>query len=119
MEFRLPEAVPRSGQISYDALTKRVEAISGVAILMPNLRRLVRQAMTNHVFVEPEAGFVAHNKTSLLFLDDKVMASWVGMFTMDLFIPVANTIAAMKKWPCSQIPNETVCHQNLGWIIMQ
>jgi hypothetical protein len=100
-EFKVAEAVPLSGSISYQDLADKVN------VPMLNLRRLIRHAMTNHIFHEPEKGFVAHTRTSRLLLEDLPLTNWVGFMTEDLWLPIANVVKAMKKWPGSGESNET------------
>ncbi|KAF3070324.1 O-methyltransferase gsfB [Trichoderma lentiforme] len=106
-EFKIAEAVPLTGSITYEDLAVEVQRLSGTAILPLDLRRLLRLAITNNTFHEPKIGSVAHNRISLLLLDDTALANWAAFFTMDMMGPVANTVAAMKKWPGSQEANET------------
>lgn len=68
--------------------------------------------MANNLFCEPELGHVAHNCTSLVMLEDEALASWVGLYTVDLFLPVGNTVTAMQKWPGSEDLTETVGGRN-------
>ena len=100
-EFKVAEAVPLSGSISYQDLADKVN------VPMLNLRRLIRHAMTNHIFHEPEKGFVAHTRTSRLLLEDLPLTNWVGFMTDDLWLPIAHVVKAMKKWPGSGESNET------------
>lgn len=96
------------GSITYEDLAVEVHRLSGTTIIPSDLRRLLRLAITNNTFHEPKIGSVAHNRTSLLLLDDAALANWAAFFTMDMMGPVANTVTAMKKWPGSQEANETV-----------
>lgn len=119
-EFKVHEAVPLEGMISYEDLTaKVVELNNGLDIPVLNLRRLLRHAMTNRLFVEPQKGFIAHNRTSRILLEDEKMNSWVGFMTRDLFKPLANVVDAMKKWPGSEEPTETgvnlAYNQSIPW----
>jgi hypothetical protein len=100
-EFKVPEAVPLKGSISYQELADKVD------VPMLNLRRLIRHAMTNHIFHEPEKGLVAHTRTSRLLLEDEHLKNWVGFVTNDLWLPIAQVVKAMKKWPGSGESNET------------
>jgi hypothetical protein len=100
-EFKVAEAVPLSGSISYQDLAQKVD------VPMLNLRRLIRHAMTNHIFHEPEKGFVAHTRTSRLLVENLQMHAWVGFFSKDVWLPIANVVNAMKKWPGSGESNET------------
>lgn len=107
-EFRVAEAVPLRGTISYEDLTAAVESLNnGLPIGVLNLRRLVRHAMTNRIFREPTRGHVAHTRASRLFLEDEALRNWVAFMCTDLQLPIANVVGAMKKWPDSEEPNET------------
>jgi hypothetical protein len=72
-----------------------------------NLKRLVRHAITNHIFREPRKGFVAHTRTSRILAEDEQLQAWVGLTVEDIWHPMARTTDAMRKWPGSQEPNET------------
>lgn len=119
-EFKVAEAVPRNGAISFEDLTAAVEALNnGLPIGVLNLRRLVRHAMTNRVFHEPTRGYVAHTRASRLLLEDEPLRNWVAFMCTDLQLPIANVVGAMKKWPASEEPNETgvnlAYNQSLPW----
>ncbi|KAK5995933.1 Chlorophenol O-methyltransferase [Cladobotryum mycophilum] len=119
-EFKVAQAVPLDGMISYEDLTtKVVELNDGLDIPMLNLRRLIRHAMTNRLFVEPKKGFVAHTRTSRLLLEDVPLNSWVGFMCNDLWLPIANVVGAMKKWPASEESTETgvnlAYNQSIPW----
>jgi len=100
-EFKVASAVPLSDSISYIDLAQKV------SVPMLNLRRLLRHAMTNHIFSEPIKGFVSHTSVSRLLLDDNSMNAWVGFIVNDCWLPIANVVKAMKKWPGSGEPTET------------
>lgn len=100
--------MPATGAISYADLANQVEMLSGMKILASDLKCILRLAMANNLFSEPSPNHVAHNRSSLLMLEDPGVASWVGMFATDFLRPMANTVGAMKRWPGSQEPNETV-----------
>jgi hypothetical protein len=63
--------------------------------------------MTNRIFVESRAGYVAHNAASRVLLDDTDMQSWVGVTTSEFFQAAAKTVEAMQKYPGSPEPTET------------
>src|SRR6187551_2172572 len=95
-EFRVAKAVPLDRSISYEDLTaKVVELNGGLHIPVLNLRRLIRHAMTNRIFWEPTKGRVAHNRTSLLLLENVPLNNWDGFMTRDLWLPIANVTKAM------------------------
>jgi hypothetical protein len=100
-EFKVADAVPLDGSISYQELAEKVN------VPMLNLRRLIRHAMTNHIFREPTKGFVAHTRTSRLLVENAHLRAWVGFFSEDLWLPIANVVTAMKRWPGSGESSQT------------
>jgi len=119
-EFHVAEAVPLDGSITYEDLTAKVSELNGgLHIPVLNLRRLIRHAMTNRIFYEPSKGRVAHTRTSRLLLEDIPLNNWVGFMCNDLWLPIANVVKAMKKWPGSEESTETSVNlaygQNSPW----
>lgn len=118
-EFKVAQAVPINGMISYEELTRKVVQLNNVNISVLSLRRLVRHAITNRVFREPQKGFVEHTRMSRLLLEDVPLNNWVGFMCNDLWLPVAHVVKAMKKWPASEEPTETgvnlAYNQNKAW----
>ncbi|KAL1980718.1 hypothetical protein VTN96DRAFT_3600 [Rasamsonia emersonii] len=50
-----------------------------------NLRRIVRAAMTQHIFRESRKGVVAHTSASKFFANNRIMRQWVGMVTEEMW----------------------------------
>lgn len=98
--FNVAKAVPVDGKASY------VEISKATGLDEVNLKRLVRHAMTNRIFREPNDGFVAHTAASRLLVDDSQMIDWVGLCSADFFPAAAHTVDAMVKYPGSQEPGE-------------
>lgn len=105
--FKVAEAVPLTGHISYEEVTKICHHLSGTLVPVWNMRRLIRHAITNRFFCEPQLGFVAHNRASRLLLEDEAINAWVGLFCNDMWPGFCYTVPALKKWPGSQEPNQT------------
>ncbi|KAK7908333.1 O-methyltransferase- family 2 [Apiospora marii] len=106
-EFQIAEAVPTNGSITFEELAAKIKERTGKGILPFKLRILLRHAMTNRVFCEPQKGQVAHTQMSRLLATNPKSNAWVGFLTGDLFPAFANVVNAMKRWPESQEPNET------------
>lgn len=100
--------MPREGSISYVDLAAKVHEQSGVEVPHYDLRRILRLAMLNNLFTEPKLDHVAHNRSSLLLVEDENLANWLALYTVDFSAPMASTVPAMKKWPASQDDCETV-----------
>jgi len=106
-EFNVAQVVPLDGTISFEDLTAKVEEANGLPIGVLNLRRLLRQAMTNRIFCEPIKNQVAHTRASRLLLEDEPLKNWTGFVTHDLWTAVSKVVEAMRKWPASEEPTET------------
>lgn len=53
-------------------------------------RRILRHAMTNHIFCEPRPGIVAHTAASRLLAENVLIRDFVGIGTEERFITAAN-----------------------------
>ncbi|KAL4915048.1 hypothetical protein BDW62DRAFT_219692 [Aspergillus aurantiobrunneus] len=117
--FRVAEAVPLDGLISYEQVTRKCQELSGVDVPLFNLQRLIRHAITNRFFCEPNLGFITHTRASRLLLEDETINAWVGLFSNDMWPAFASTVTAMKTWPGSEEANETgvniAYRHNLRW----
>lgn len=64
-----------------------------------NLARILRTAMTNHIFHEPSPGIIAHTAGSRLLATDDNLVAWVGFNSEDIFPSAAHTLEALKTFP--------------------
>ncbi|POR33278.1 Sterigmatocystin 8-O-methyltransferase [Tolypocladium paradoxum] len=64
-----------------------------------NLARVLRHAMTNRIFCEPEPGLIAHTAASRLLAQDAALQDWVGFNSEDIFPAAANVLTALKTHP--------------------
>ncbi|GMF77471.1 unnamed protein product [Aspergillus oryzae] len=117
--FRVPQAVPLNSKISYEDLAEKCHQLSGIFVPLFTFRRIIRHAITNRFFCEPELGFVAHNRASRVLLEEETLDAWVGLFCNDMWPGFVYTVEAMKRWPGSGEPNETGINvaygHNLNW----
>jgi hypothetical protein len=70
-------------------------------------QRLIRMAISYHIFAEPRAGSVAHSAESLLLVEDELLSGWVNLISNDVWPSTPHIVPAMRKWPGSQEPTET------------
>ncbi|KAI0015851.1 S-adenosyl-L-methionine-dependent methyltransferase [Xylariomycetidae sp. FL0641] len=100
--FRLAEAFPLGGETTFAELA----AESGLNEV--HVRKLLRFAMTQHIFHEPRPGFVAHTAASHLLAEDKGLYNWIRFSTNDLWHAAYHTGNAIpgflwlteRIWPC-------------------
>lgn len=85
---------------------KELSEISGLR--EPDVRRILRGAMTNHVFKEEPLGVVKHTAASNMLAKNPLMRQWIGMYAEDLLPAGLKAVNAMVTWPDSQEPNHAV-----------
>lgn len=71
------------------------------------MKRILRHAMTNRLFIEPQPGYVAHNATSALLVRSPALNDWVGYTTEETYPASAKLVEATEKYGASQIPSES------------
>ncbi|KAK1758615.1 o-methyltransferase [Echria macrotheca] len=64
-----------------------------------NLARVLRLAMTKHIFREPSPGVIAHTAASRVLAEDGELQAWVGLNTEDIFPAAAHVLPAIKTYP--------------------
>jgi 6-hydroxytryprostatin B O-methyltransferase len=99
--FKLADAVPLDGKISYKELSEKA------GVDEKRVKTIIRYAMTNNIFREPKAGYVAHTAGSSLFVKQKGVRDWVGYTSEETYPASAKLVEATKKWGASGDPRET------------
>ncbi|KAL8778382.1 MAG: hypothetical protein Q9213_007437 [Squamulea squamosa] len=84
---------------------QEVSAVSGLNVM--DLQRILRYAMTNHIFCEPRPGFIAHTATSRLMAENPLMHDFVGNVCEIRFPASARAVDALEKYGESQAPNQS------------
>jgi hypothetical protein len=64
-----------------------------------NLARLLRYAITSHIFAEPEPGVIAHTAASRCLAEDDDLQAWVGFNTEDIFPAAGHVVQALRTYP--------------------
>ncbi|KAI0448092.1 S-adenosyl-L-methionine-dependent methyltransferase [Xylaria telfairii] len=101
VRFGLAHLVPINGEITFSELA----AAAGLGEVP--VRKLIRHAITQHIFHEPRPGVVAHSATSRLLAEDADVAAWVRWCADDCWLAAYHTCEAIARWPASEEPNET------------
>ena len=63
--------------------------------------------MTDHIFCEPQPGFIAHTAASRVLAENPLMQDFVGNVCEVRFPSSARTVDALKKYGKSQDPNQS------------
>jgi hypothetical protein len=91
--LQIASILPPGGQLSFADIAK----LTGLS--ERTTRRLLRHAMTMHVFCEPRPGMVAHTKTSkLLAIPD--MNNWMSTGSEEMW-PAATKVSLVSLWLAS------------------
>ncbi len=64
----------------------------------PQVRRILRHAMSYHIFQEPRKGVIAHTAASKLLASNHLMRQWVGMVSEEMW-PSATKV----YWPTNPV----------------
>lgn len=78
------------------------------------VRKLVRYAVTQKIFEEPEPGVIVHSAASRLLAENPGVHDFVATCTGELWQAAAQTCNALAKFPGSEEPNETVCTDKIS-----
>ncbi|KAF2102109.1 O-methyltransferase [Rhizodiscina lignyota] len=65
------------------------------------LRRILRHAMTQHIFYEPQSGVVAHTQVSRLLTENSKIRDYYGTVCQEVWPAATRTVDALEKWPGS------------------
>ena len=95
-QWKIASAIGIEEEVTYEDLEKRV------SVDPTTLKRMLRHAMTNNIFLESRKGYVAHTRVSRLLAEDEQMAGWVGLLNDDCWLPMGHTLDGMRTWPGSQ-----------------
>ena len=105
------------------------ELATATGLLENEVQRILRCAITFHIFREPRKGVIAHTAASKLLADDPLMRHWIGMVSEEIW-PAASkarlaklpapkavgadnsekAVEALRQWPKSEEPNHSACH---------
>lgn len=99
--FGLAHAIPVGGEATFAELAAKAQ------IGETHMRRLLRLAISQHVFKEVRPGVVGHTAASRLLAEDELLYQWMGFKTEEGWKGAYHTCEAMAKWPDSGEPNET------------
>ncbi|KAF1950072.1 putative hydroxyindole O-methyltransferase [Byssothecium circinans] len=66
--------------------------------------RMMRLAMANYLFAEPQPGVVAHTAASHAIVSNPLLNAWIGVTVEENWPPMLRLNEAMQKWPDSEEP---------------
>lgn len=99
--FRIPQKVPKDGRISYSDLAR------STGLGETPLRRVLRGAISNHIFAETDEGFVSHSAASRLLAEDSNLFDWLGAHLQEVRPAAAAEGKALERWPAADEGSQT------------
>jgi len=102
IRFRVADHLKADEEVTFAELAKRCQ------LPEEDLTRMLRQAMTRHIFKEPSKGYVAHTAASKCYIDAPLLQDWVYLALEEIWPAALYTIDALEKWKGSGEPTHTV-----------
>ncbi|CAG8953114.1 hypothetical protein HYFRA_00003311 [Hymenoscyphus fraxineus] len=99
--FEISKRFPVGQEISFS------EVAAKCGVDADDMCRILRHAVTNHIFTEPREGFIAHTAVSKALAEVPMLHEWVTMACEDMWPPTTRLVDAMNKWPGSGEPRQT------------
>ncbi|KAF3025036.1 hypothetical protein E8E14_014352 [Neopestalotiopsis sp. 37M] len=99
--FNLARKLPIGGTTTFEEMASK-SGLPGSTI-----RKLVRYAVAQKIFEEPQPGVIAHSAASRLLAEDPGVHDFVATCSDELWQAAAQTCNALVKFPGSEEPNET------------
>lgn len=92
--------MPVNGKISYTQLAQ------DLGVSEKALKHLLRYAITNRIFAEPEPGFISHSAASRALAEDQPLLDFLGIVMMGIGTSADYHSDALKKWPEAEEPTD-------------
>lgn len=71
------------------------------------IKRILRHAISQRIFYEPQPGVVAHTQASRLLAENSAYRDYYGTVCQEVWPAATRTCDAIRKWPGSKERNET------------
>ncbi|SPO05440.1 related to sterigmatocystin 8-O-methyltransferase precursor [Cephalotrichum gorgonifer] len=103
-QFNFFSAVPLGGSATYSEIAQATTVPESI------VRRIVRHAMTNRIFVEspPGSGRVAHTATSAFLARNPLMGSWIGHNLEEARAAAVYLPESLRRFSAEGAPSEEV-----------
>ncbi|KAH8676553.1 putative O-methyltransferase [Tricladium varicosporioides] len=99
--FNIASTFPVGGTARYSDIASKCNLSES------DTRRILRFAMTDHIFTEPSPGVVKHTAASKALAQVPLMNQWLGMVSEEMWPAGVGFVDALEKWPGSEEGNET------------
>ena len=104
-KFHIANAIPIDEEVTFAHIARQCN------LKEDDTKRILRQAMTLHVFHEPRKGYVAHTSLSKPLAEDVAMRDYISFLCSECWRAAPRVVDAMVKWPISEEGSQT------GWAL--
>lgn len=101
LRFKLYEHVPLGGRASFEDIAK------GSGLDLHRTTGVLRHAMTNRIFCEPQIGPVGHTAASAVYIKQPEIQDWHGLNLIDFYPAVANIGKSLEHYQNSMESNKS------------
>ncbi|ESZ96863.1 hypothetical protein SBOR_2728 [Sclerotinia borealis F-4128] len=99
--YKIAHAFPVDSEATFEHISDQC----GLDLI--DTRRILRHAMTNHIFQEIRPGSVTHTAASKLLATNSLVEDFVGIASEERFQAAAHTTQALQKWGYARAPNQS------------
>ena len=100
--YDIADKVAIDKEVTFAELAQRCQ------LPVDDLTRIMRQAVSKHIFKEPRKGYIAHTAASKKFIGSTQLKDWAHIAFDEVWQSTTHMLDAMEKWPGSGEPQETV-----------
>ncbi|KAL4963166.1 S-adenosyl-L-methionine-dependent methyltransferase [Aspergillus stella-maris] len=98
--FDIARHIPLDSAISYTELALKAN------VNEDTLKRMIRHAMTNRLFIEPSPNHVAHSASSALLVKSQALKDWVGYCSEETYPASAKVVEAHEQYGVTSDPSK-------------
>ena len=100
-KYNIANAIPVGEERSFSQIAENINLDE------EDTTKIIRQAMTLHIFHEPRKGYVAHTSISRQIADNPLLRDWIAFMCNECWRAAPRIVDAMTKWPASKEPGHT------------
>ena len=104
-KFKIADSFPIGKEASFTEIAK------ACSLNEDDTKKILHQAMTQHIFKEPRKGYVAHTAISKQIAQNPLMQDLIFFMCTEAWRSAPRLVDAMVKWPGSEEAEET------GWVL--
>jgi len=102
VRWHVADHIAADEEVSFGELARRC------GVPESDFTRILRQAMSKHIFKEEKRGYVRHTAASKLYISPTKLQDYILIALDDVWQSATHTLDAMEKWGFSNEASHTV-----------